>query len=90
MEGRLRAHPVISHCSHLLLKCRAATNISHWLKVHSRWFKSLSAKKCIFIPILLLLFLHILLDLCMLYLFNTVYPVPNCLQKLSADDKRHR
>ena len=31
-------------------KCRVATNISHWLKVHSRWFKSyISAKKCILI-----------------------------------------
>ena len=27
-----RAHPAISH---LLLKCRVATNISHWLKVQS-------------------------------------------------------
>ena len=30
------AHLTISHCSNLLLKCRGATNISHWLKVHSR------------------------------------------------------
>ena len=30
--SRLRAHPAISHCSHLLLKYRVATNISHWLK----------------------------------------------------------
>ena len=35
-----RAHPAISHCSHLLLKCRMATNISQWLKVQSRWFKN--------------------------------------------------
>ena len=27
-----RAHPAISHCSHFLLKCRVATNVSHWLK----------------------------------------------------------
>ena len=39
MSGH-RAHPAISHCNHLLLKCRVATNISHWLKVHSRWFKN--------------------------------------------------
>ena len=26
-----RAHPAISHCSQLLLKCRVATNISHRL-----------------------------------------------------------
>ena len=45
-----RAHPAISHCSHLLLKCRVATNISYWLKVRSRWFKNyISAKKCIWI-----------------------------------------
>ena len=29
----IRAHPAIIHCSHLLLKCRVATNISHLLKV---------------------------------------------------------
>ena len=43
----IRAHPAISH---LLLKCRVATNISHWLKVQSRWFKNyIFAKKCILI-----------------------------------------
>ena len=26
-------HPTIIHCSHLLLKCRVATNTRHWLKV---------------------------------------------------------
>ena len=31
-------------------KCIAATNISHWLKIHSRWFKNyIYAKKCILI-----------------------------------------
>ena len=45
-----RAHPAISHCSHVLLKWRVATNISHWLKVQSRCFKNyLFAKKCILI-----------------------------------------
>ena len=45
-----RAHPAISHCSHLLLKCKVATNMCHWLKVQSRWFKSnIFAKKCILI-----------------------------------------
>ena len=45
-----RAHPAISHCSHLFLKCRAATHICHWLKVQSRWFKNyIFAKKCILI-----------------------------------------
>ena len=38
--GIYRAHPAISHCSHLLLKCRVITNISHWLKVQSKWFKN--------------------------------------------------
>ena len=39
-----------SHCSHLLLKCRVATNIHHWLKVLSRRFKNyIFAKKCILI-----------------------------------------
>ena len=28
-----RAHPALSHCSHLLLKLIVATNISHWLNV---------------------------------------------------------
>ena len=42
-----RAHHAISHCSHLLLTCRVVTNISHWLKVQSRWFENyIFAKKC--------------------------------------------
>ena len=49
-ECLIRAHPAISHCSHLLLKCRVATNISNWPKVHSRWFKNyIFAKSCILI-----------------------------------------
>ena len=37
-----RAHPAISHCTcrHLLLKCRVASNICHWRKVKSKWFKN--------------------------------------------------
>ena len=47
-HNQVSAHPAISHCSHLLQKCRVATNISHWLKGQSRWFKNyISAKKCI-------------------------------------------
>ena len=81
-----RAHPAISHCSHLLLKCRVATNrqASHWLKVQSRWFKDyIFAKKCILIRIwvfkycfyysfrLLILLCHIYsLDAC--FFFNTI------------------
>ena len=46
----IRAHPAISHCSHLLLKYRVATNISHCLKVQSKWFKTyIFTKKCIWI-----------------------------------------
>ena len=50
-----RAHPAISHCSHLLQKkCRVATYMSHWLIVQSRWFKNyIFAKKCILIGFLI-------------------------------------
>ena len=34
----LQGHPAFSHCSHLLLKCRLATN-SHWLKVQHKVVK---------------------------------------------------
>ena len=45
-----RAHPAISDGSHMLLKCRMATNISQWLKVQSKWFKNyIFVKKCILI-----------------------------------------
>ena len=69
-----RAHPVTSHCSHLLLKCRVATNISHWLKVHSRWLQKLHIFEKVYFDqlldfsILLLLFLHSLL-VCHILLF---------------------
>ena len=44
------AHPAISHCSRLLLKCRVATSISLWIKVQSRRFKNyIFAEKCIVI-----------------------------------------
>ena len=36
------------HCSHLLLKCRVATNISLWLKLHSRPFKNYIYAKSVF------------------------------------------
>ena len=50
VPNKYRAHPAISHCSHLLLKCRVATNICHWLKEQSRWFKNyIFVKKCILI-----------------------------------------
>ena len=43
-----RTHPAISNCGYLLLKCRVATNKSHWLKVQFRWFKNyIYVKKCI-------------------------------------------
>ena len=78
-----RAHPAISH---MLLKCRVATNISHWLKVQSRWFKNyiIICEKVYFdqlldFQILLLLFLHTChiyslqyFTLWMLDFFNTI------------------
>ena len=42
----IRAHPDISHCSYLLLKCRVATNKSNWLKVQ-KWH--ICEKRCILI-----------------------------------------
>ena len=64
----------VTHCSRLLLKCRVATNLSHWLRVQSRWFKNYIFAKVYFdklldFPILLLLFLHALL-LCHILLFG--------------------
>ena len=70
-----RAYPAISHCSHLLLKCRVATNISHWLKVHSSEVKKIHICEKVYFdqlldfPILLLSFLHTLL-LCLILLFE--------------------
>ena len=72
IETRM-AHPAISHCSHLLLKCRMATHISQWLKVQSRWFKNyIFVKKCILISFLLLLFIVPYFTLWMLEFFNTI------------------
>ena len=82
-----RAHPANSHCSHLLLNCRVATNTSHWLKVNSRWFTNQILHICEKVyfdqlfwgkfPILLCLFLHTLL-LCHINsldarFFNTIW-----------------
>ena len=110
----VRAYPAISYYSHLLLKCRVATNISHWPKVHSRGVKKyIFAKKCIWIS-------NWIFQYCFHYTF-TVYCCaifyfldteffstirvsnrldpdqtrhfigpdlgPNCLQRLSADNK---
>ena len=44
-----RDHPAISHCSHLLQKCRVATNISHWLKVHLGGSKPTYLRKSVFL-----------------------------------------
>ena len=42
------ALPLMVSC--MLLKMESATNISHWLNVHSRWFKNyIFGKKCILI-----------------------------------------
>ena len=82
------------------LKCRVATNISHWLKVHSRWFKNyIFAKNCILISwfsnnafiILSLFIIASYFTLWMLEFFNTIRVSnsldPKCLQRLSADNK---
>ena len=83
-ERDVRAHPAISHYSHLLLKCRVATNMSHKLKVQSRRFKNyIFAKKCILNQLfglmnLLLLFLHTLL-FCHILLFRCwIFFQPGC------------
>ena len=53
-----------------------ATNISHWLKVHSSWFKNyIFAKKCILTA-----------DFPILHFVGPDLG-PNCLQRLSADTK---
>ena len=70
-------HPAIIHCSHLLLKCRVATNTRHWLKVQlSRWLKN-----CIY---------HLgqcqnSLDPDQTLCFVGPDMGPNCLQRLSTD-----
>ena len=74
---KTRAHPAISHCSQFLLKCRVATNICHWLKVQSRWFKNYIILD---FQILLLLFLHTLL-LCHILLSGCwIFSIPSRCQ----------
>ena len=90
-----RALPAISHCSHLLLKCRVATNIGHWLKVQSRWFNNyiFAKKKCILISFWTFYynFLHTFniivphFTLCMLDYFNTI----RVSNSLDPDQARH-
>ena len=78
-------HPAICHCSHLLLKSRVATNISHWLKVYSRWFKNYICKKVYFdqlldFQILFLLFVHTII-LCHILLFGCwIFSIPSWCQ----------
>ena len=61
-------------------KCRVATNISHWLKVQSRWFKNyVFAKKCILISFWVLLFLHTLC--CQILLYGClIFSLPSVCQ----------
>ena len=89
-----RAHPAISHCSHLLLKCRVATSICYWLKVQSGWFKIYLWKvyfdQLLDFQILLLLFPSRFIivpyfTLWTLDFFNTIW-VSNCLD---PDQARH-
>ena len=91
----IRAHPAISHCRHLLhvyLKYRVATNISHLLKVQSRWFKNyLFAKKCILISFCIAFIIpsHFIIapyfTFWMLDFFNTI----RVLNSLDPDQARH-
>ena len=83
-----RARPAFSQFSHLLLKCRVATNKSHWLKVQSRRFKNYIHCICekvyfdqlLDFQILLLLFLHTLL-LCHTLLFGCwIFSIPSRCQ----------
>ena len=69
-----RAHPAISHCSHLLLKCRMATNISQWLKVVQKlhFCEKVYFDQLLDFPILLLLFIVPYFTLWMLEFFNTI------------------
>ena len=82
-----RAHPAIVAICYL--KCRVATNISHKLKVKSRWFKNyIFAKKCIMISFWIFeycffffLFLHTLL-LCHILLFDCwIFSIPSGWKK---------
>ena len=103
-----RDHPAISHCSHLLLKCRVATNISQWLKVHSRWFKNYAfAKKFVLVSFWIdqyCFYCFFTLYYCAIFYINAIRVSnsldpdqtqhfvgldlgPNCLLKISADDR---
>ena len=82
-------------------KCRVATNRSHWLKVHSRWFKKyISAKKCILIYFSFTLYYCAIFTSLNAGFFITIWVSkssdpqnvgsdlgPNCLKRLSADVK---
>ena len=67
--------------SHLLLRYRVATNISHWLK--GGICKKVYFDQLLDFPILLLLFLHTLLLCHMLDFFHTIR-VSNSLDILSG------
>ena len=77
-----RAHPAISHCGHLLLKCIVATNICYWLKYSLGGSKLHICEKVFFDPLLdfqILLFIpsHIIIvqykiTLWVLDFFNTI------------------
>ena len=101
----LKAHPAISNCSHLLLKIKSGEKYKSLAKITFQGFQKLHIFKKVYFdqlldfPILLLLFLHTLL-LCHIllfeyWIFNTfrvsisLNPGPNCLQRLSADNKSH-
>ena len=73
-----RAHPAISHCSHLLLKCRMATNIKSVAKRTVLVVQKLHICEKVYFdqlldfPILFLLFIVPYITLWMLEFFNTI------------------
>ena len=83
-----RAHPAISH---LLLKCRVATNITHRLKVQSNVVQKLHTVvikrvdcicETVYFQILPLLFLHTVL-MCHILLFGCwIFSLPSWCQTL--------
>ena len=105
-----RAHPAISQCSHLLLKCRVATNISYSLGDSKITYlrKSVFWSAFRFSNIAFIIPSHFIFvpyfTLWMLDFFNTIRVSnsldpdqarhfvgpdlgPNCMQRLSADNK---
>ena len=96
LKHECRAHPAFNHGSHLLLKCKVATSISYWLKIHSMWFKNYIFTKSVLWSVFgftkykyFIILSHFIivpyLTLWMLDFFNTI-KAPN---NLDLDHARH-